>query len=42
MISSLVSDFAATGGWQAALDLGPDAAMFCGQNCCGARAQDGS
>jgi protoporphyrin/coproporphyrin ferrochelatase len=42
MISSLVSDFAAMHGWQAAMDLGPDAAMFCGQNCCGARAQDGS
>lgn len=40
MISSLVSDFATRGG-RAAIPLGPDAAMFCGQHCCRARGQDG-
>jgi protoporphyrin/coproporphyrin ferrochelatase len=42
MISSLVSEFAATRGGQAAFALGPDAAMFCGQNCCGAGARPGA
>jgi protoporphyrin/coproporphyrin ferrochelatase len=41
MISRLVSDFAARGG-QPALDLGPAAATYCGQRCCGVRAQVGS
>jgi protoporphyrin/coproporphyrin ferrochelatase len=42
MISSLVSDFAATRGGHVAFDLGPDAGTFCGQQCCGAPAQVGS
>ena len=37
MISSLVSEFAATRGAHAALALEPDANTFCGQHCCGAR-----
>jgi len=41
MISSLVSDFAARRGGRGAIPLGSDAAMFCGQYCCRACAQDG-
>jgi len=39
MISSLVADFAATRGGNAAFALGPDAATFCGQPCCGGHAR---
>jgi protoporphyrin/coproporphyrin ferrochelatase len=41
MISSLVSDFAARRGGRRTIPLGSDAAMFCGQYCCRACAQDG-
>jgi ferrochelatase len=42
MISSLVSDFAATRGGHATFALGPGATTFCGQHCCRARARVGS
>jgi protoporphyrin/coproporphyrin ferrochelatase len=42
MISSLVSDFAATGGAHAAVALGPGTGTFCGQHCCRGHAKVGS